>query len=197
MRIDKKANSKKNPVSKTAIFLSGAFLAAFLVSFFVEFEKVSAEPIGSWLKSSSADCAVVLTGGSNRVREGFDLLSQGRVKKLIISGVYSGAHLREIMPLWPFYGRLDEKDVVLERRSSTTFGNASQTLPLAEALNCRDLLLITSSVHMYRAFRTFRSIFPDSIQIQKHAVHPGLAESTWTEVFYESMKSIFYSIWAY
>src|SRR6185312_2017602 len=85
-----------------------------------EYQRVTGEPISSWKTDVSADCAVVLTGGSYRVREGFDLLSRGQVKKLIISGVYSNAQLREIMPLWPFYGTLQEKDVILDRRSSTT-----------------------------------------------------------------------------
>ena len=32
---------------------------------------------------------------------------------------------------------------------------------LVEALNCKDVILITSHLHMYRASRTFKAIFPE------------------------------------
>lgn len=164
---------------------------------FREYQRVTGEPISSWKTDVSADCAVVLTGGSNRVREGFDLLSRGQVRKLIISGVYSNAQLREIMPLWPFYGTLQEKDVILDRRSSTTYGNAQQTVPLVEALGCRDIILVTSSVHMFRAFHTFQAAYPKDFPIYKHAVYSGRSESSLYDTSTEVLKSLFYSLWAY
>jgi uncharacterized SAM-binding protein YcdF (DUF218 family) len=162
-----------------------------------EYGRVTSEPISSWAKDASADCAVVLTGGSNRVREGFDLLSRGQVKKLIISGVYSNAQMREIMPLWPFYGALQEKDVVLDRRSSTTYGNAQQTVPLVEALGCRDIVLVTSNLHMYRAYQTFRAAYPKDFPIVPHAVYSGRGENRLYDISTEVLKSLFYSLWAY
>ncbi|MGZ3786730.1 MAG: YdcF family protein [Bdellovibrio sp.] len=151
----------------------------------------------SWQKTITADCAVVLTGGPGRVREGFDLLANKSVKKLVISGVYSNARLREIMPAWSFYGSLNENDVVLDRRSETTFGNAQQSLPIVEALNCRDILLVTSRTHMYRAYRTFRATYPENIYIQKHSIIGGRYETSVWETSFEAIKSLFYSFWAY
>src|SRR5580692_7608735 len=115
-------------------------LAAVLIFgwlYYREWSTIAKEPITAWTEDHKADCAVVLTGGPGRVREGFDLLAQGQVRKLIISGVHPKATLREIFPQWPFYGNLREEDVVLERRSATTYGNAQQSLPLVEALHCR------------------------------------------------------------
>ncbi|MEN0057940.1 MAG: YdcF family protein [Bdellovibrio sp.] len=175
------------------IFLSGVIL----YRFYDEYQRVQGEVIQSWLKTSSADCAVVLTGGSGRVREGFDLLANQSVKKLIIAGVYSNARLREIMPVWPFYGNLSENDVVLDRRSETTYGNAQQSLPIVEALKCRDILLVTSRLHMYRSYRTFRAAYPENIYIQKHAIIGGRYESSVWEEGFEALKSLFYSLWAY
>jgi uncharacterized SAM-binding protein YcdF (DUF218 family) len=179
-----------------------AFLFVFLIVLwaaltFREYQRVVSEPVSSWKTDVSADCAVVLTGGSNRVREGFDLLARGQVKKLIISGVYNNAQLREIMPLWPFYGTLQEKDVVLDRRSSTTYGNAQQTAPLVEALGCRDIILVTSSLHMSRAFKTFQAAYPKDFPIYKHAVYSGRNESSFIDTSTEVVKSLFYSLWAY
>lgn len=162
-----------------------------------EYRLVNSSTITAWEIDDSADCAVVLTGGANRVREGFDLLSRGLVKKLIISGVNQQSELRDIFPQWPFYGNLDAKDVILEKRSQTTFGNAQQSLALVQALRCRDIVLITSRLHMYRAVRTFRAEFPKQIQIIPHSIYGSRSDFGWVEHSLETAKSFFYSLWAY
>jgi uncharacterized SAM-binding protein YcdF (DUF218 family) len=170
---------------------------ALIFRFITEYRAVIQEPVLSWTQNQIADCAVVLTGGSSRVREGFDLLSNQNVKKLIISGVNPTSHLREIMPAWSFYGNLREDDVVLERRSETTYGNAQQSLSIVEALRCRDILLVTSRLHMHRAYKTFRGAYPENIEILRHAVVPRRLEMGVMETSLESFKSLFYSLWAY
>ncbi len=180
-------------------YIIGLFflVCAFAFRFYIEKQRVLSESVQSWNRSGIADCAVVLTGGAHRIREGFDLLNQKQIKKLIISGVYSGALLTEIFPYWSFYENIDELDVILEKRSLTTFGNAQQSLPIVDAIKCRDVLLITSSVHMYRAFKTFKSTFPDQINVYRHSVVPGPNEGSVMSVGFEILKSVFYSTWAY
>lgn len=166
-------------------------------AFYKELTLIEKQRVTSWEEDQQADCAVVLTGGAGRVREGFDLLAQKRIKKLIISGVYPHATLREIFPQWPYYGSLDQRDVVLEKRSGTTYGNAQQSLPLVEALHCRDLILITSRIHMYRSLRIFSAVFPSSIPIYPRSIVQGSYDSPWPELTMEVVKSLFYSLWAY
>lgn len=183
--------------SKVLLF-AGAVSIIFLFQFQQQFELVQSEPITAWSVSSQGDCAVVLTGGAGRVREGFDLLSQRTIKKLIVSGVKPSSSLTEIFPLWVFYPELREEDIFLERRSETTFGNAQQSLPLVEALNCREVLLITSHLHMYRAYKTFRSIFPAHIELIKVGLPTAHRYSLgFWETANEGLKSLFYSYWAY
>ena len=159
---------------------------------------VQSEPITIWSTVAQADCAVVLTGGAGRVREGFDLLSQKAIKKLIISGVNASSSLSDIFPLLVFYPELKEEDIFLERRSETTFGNAQQSLPLVEALNCRDVILITSHLHMYRAFKTFRNIYPNQIEILKRSLPTARRYSLgFWETVIEAVKTLFYSYWAF
>lgn len=158
---------------------------------------IAAEPISAWTEDHRADCAVVLTGGPGRVREGFDLLAQGQVHKLIISGVHPRATLREIFPQWPFYGSLRLEDVVLERRSTTTYGNAVQSLPLVEAVRCRSMVLITSQLHMRRAFKTFRQLFPSEVLILTRSISSGAVPPRSSDLTAEVIKSLFYSLWAY
>lgn len=173
------------------------FTLALCFRFYSEYQAVLREPVQSWEKNQTADCAVVLTGGAGRVREGFDLLANQEVKKLIISGVYSNVRLRDLMPMWTFYGNLNENDIVLEKRSETTYGNAQQSLAIVEALKCRDVILVTSRLHMHRSYRTFRSAFPDNIYIYPYSVVSARYETSVWENSLEALKSLFYSIWAY
>lgn len=143
-----------------------------------------------------ADCAVVLTGGAGRVREGFSLLAQRQVKKLIISGVNPQVTLRELFPQLPFYGSIDEKDVILEKRSTTTYGNVVQSLGIVEALRCRSVLVVTSTLHMHRSLRTFQAHGPEGLSFVGRAIDvwpdPSVFDE-WLEIF----KSCFYALWAY
>jgi uncharacterized SAM-binding protein YcdF (DUF218 family) len=158
---------------------------------------IASEPISAWTEDHRADCAVVLTGGAGRIREGFDLLAQGQVHKLIISGVHPHATLRDIFPQWPYYGPLRAEDVVLERRSGTTYGNAQQSLPLVEAMRCRSVVLVTSHLHMRRAFQTFRQVYPKEILILTRGVSSGAVPPRLYDLSIEVLKSLFYSLWAY
>jgi len=177
----------------------GVFLFSVLVilDYVREVKLILQQPVTSWAVDDAADCAVVLTGGPGRIREGLDLLSRKSVQKLIISGVHPQANLHEFFPQLPYYGDLHEQDVVLERRSETTWGNAQQSLPLVEALHCRDLVLITSRVHMRRAQLTFQAEFPKGFPILPRAVPAANEPPTWDEVASEALKSLFYSVWAY
>ncbi len=151
----------------------------------------------SWTADHKADCGVVLTGGRGRIREGLDLLYQGQIRKLIISGVHPGATLLSVFSVWPYYASLREDDVVLEKRSQTTYGNAQQSLVLIEALKCKDLVLVTSALHMPRAFRTFRKIYPQEIAISQRSIVSGRLQPTFFEASIETLKLYFYSLWVF
>lgn len=183
--------------SKVSFFLLASALGVFAVLLLLESEKIQAERPTAWEQDHRADCGVVLTGGIGRVSEGFTLLSQHQVRKLIVSGVFPGASLRDIFPQWPFYGEMRIEDVILEKRSRTTYGNAQQTLPLVEALHCRDIVLVTSTHHMYRSRRIFKAIFPEDFPIYTRAVHVGYSRSQTFDLFVEAAKSLFYELWAY
>jgi uncharacterized SAM-binding protein YcdF (DUF218 family) len=182
-----------------SVFYLIILIAGILFGFVLhrEWNHVSQTSPNAWVEDQAADCAIVVTGGPGRIREGFDLLAHKSVQKLIISGVHHKSTLREIFPLWPYYAGLSETDVVLERRSGTTFGNAQQSLPLAEALHCRHVLLVTSQLHMYRALKTFRAVFPQEIEVKGRAIVAGVYRPKVWDHLQESLKAIFYSLWAY
>lgn len=182
------------------MFFSAILFAAILTLIWtvvVQMRGIIRQPVNAWVDDVFTDCAVVLTGGPNRLREGFDLLSRKAVQKLIISGVNPQVELKDIFPLKPFYGQINEQDVILERRSRTTYGNAQQTWPLVEALRCKSVMLITSRIHMYRALRTFRAEFPRDFPILPRAVVGNNEPPSKFETFSEAYKSLFYGFWAY
>tara|TARA_B100001248_G_C27395256_1_gene465131 strand:+ start:935 stop:1477 length:543 start_codon:yes stop_codon:yes gene_type:complete len=172
-------------------------LAVFVFLVFTEYRKVTSTPMQSWVDGSKGDCAVVLTGGSGRIQEGMALLNQNRVKKLIISGVNPSSLLSQIFPPIAFYGQVHVEDIILEKKSKTTYGNAQQSIAILGALKCQSVILITSRLHMHRAFRVFREHMPADIQLVARAIYSEKEEDSLMDLGTETLKSLFYNIWAY
>ncbi|MEQ1721873.1 MAG: YdcF family protein [Pseudobdellovibrio sp.] len=141
-----------------------------------------------------SDCGVVLTGSAGRIREAFEVLALGKVKKLIISGVYKDTKLHEIFPHLPYYPEIKTENIILEKISGSTRENAVQSLLLVEKMKCSDILLITSELHMYRAERTFKANFPTSIPIHTFAIASPPKEDRFYDEVVETFKSLFYSL---
>lgn len=140
------------------------------------------------------DCGVVLTGSPGRLREAFEVLGQKKIKRLIISGVYKDTQLHEIFPQLPFYPEIDPDSIILEKISGSTYGNAVQSLLVAEALKCKSVLLMTSQLHMYRALRTFRARFPPTLPITPFAIVNPVKEIGLFDIYFETLKSLCYPV---
>lgn len=178
---------------KKSWFFYCFFLVAFVLIFLTA-KKINDEPVNVWTNVSDADCAVVLTGAPGRVREGFELLQSKKIKKLIVSGVFKEATFSEVFPYWPYYNDINPNDVILEKRSQTTFGNAHQSVVLVESLRCQDVLLVTSQLHMARAYTVFRDVFPNNIEIKKLSLPNSKSEQSVFDLAVEIVKSLFYSV---
>jgi uncharacterized SAM-binding protein YcdF (DUF218 family) len=162
-----------------------------------EIELILKTPREAWEEDLTADCAVVLTGGPGRVKEGLDLLVRKQVHRVIISGVNPQVTLRDLYPQLALYPQVPEDSIVLERHSETTYGNAQQSLPIVEALQCRDILLVTSYLHMRRAYRTFLANYPEEIKVVPYGIAGSDFPPHYWDLFIEATKSWFYSLWAF
>ncbi len=185
---------------KIILSVGGSLIVAlvyFSIQSYGHFKTIKNFPVTAWLEDHQADCAVVLTGGPNRIDDALEQLYLKRIKKLIISGVNPNTQLRQIFPQSPYFGDIDPDDIILEKRSLTTYGNAQQSLPLVEALNCKDVVLITSKLHMFRAYSTFKSHFPKEIPIYRRATGGRRFRPHWSRVWAETMKTVFYDLWVY
>lgn len=127
------------------------------------------------------DAVVVLTGGSNRLETGFDLLAQGRGKKLFVSGVYQGVEVRELMALSQKITPDSGLDccVVLGFDAGDTMGNADETAAWMASEGYKSFYLVTSHYHMKRALLEIRRAAPH-LKVRPWPVIPdGLDISNW------------------
>lgn len=176
---------------KLALLIIVSIVIILSVWVFVQAFNLRKESITSWYSPLKGDCALVLTGGPGRIRAGFDLLQRGDVRKLIISGVNPNVSLEDIFPQLSSYPSVQRFNVILENHSRTTYGNVKQSLPVLQKLKCKDILLVTSQIHMPRARRLFVK-HSDNLNFIKYSVY---MEPTRSHLFYEALKNVFYKIW--
>lgn len=161
------------------------------------YRSIELYPVQSWHALEGADCAIVLTGGRGRLRQGLQLLRRGQIRHLIISGVHVGTQIVDLISWQDELMNWGLNNLHLEHYSRTTYGNAQQSWPLAEALDCSSVYLMTSQVHMPRALKTFSANKPRSIALIPRSTPAPFMERDFSAKIWESIKDVFYSYWAY
>ncbi|WP_225770716.1 YdcF family protein [Inquilinus sp. Marseille-Q2685] len=126
---------------------------------------------GGEVDPDHTDAIVVLTGGSERLRAGLDLLARGTAERLLVSGVHRDVRLEELFALSPTDDSL-RCCVDLGYAASDTIGNAREAAAWMRAHGFRSLRLVTSNYHMPRSMLEFRAAMPD-IEIKRQPVDPG------------------------
>ena len=126
-----------------------------------------------------ADGIVVLTGGSSRVADAIELLSEGRGKRLLISGVHRATTAAEIARLAPAYGRLIACCVDLDHSAVNTVGNALETKRWAINRGMQSLIIVTSNYHMPRAMAELARQLPEVTLIPFPVVPEKVRPERW------------------
>ncbi len=168
-------------MKRAGLIAASAVFLAMAVYLFLDFtagiKAGNAEPAGP-VDPGGADAIVVLTGGMGRVEEGLHLLRKGKAGLLVLSGVHADADLDSI-----FLHHLDRSErlnIVLEKRSGSTFENAVEVKRFMEERGLKSMVLITSAYHMKRAEYIFRKIMPPGIRIEPYRVStPNFDEERW------------------
>ncbi|WP_119678916.1 YdcF family protein [Indioceanicola profundi] len=114
---------------------------------------------------------VVLTGGSERLAVGFDLLAADKADKLFISGVYRGVDVRELLRMGRQVPAELECCIVLGHDAADTEGNALETARWMRTEGFTSLRLVTANYHMPRSLVEFRRALPEA-EIVAHPVAP-------------------------
>ena len=119
----------------------------------------------------AADAIVVLTGGSERVSAGLELLEAGKGKKLFISGVHPGLTLKQLLDSVAAAKKKHDARVVLGYTAETTIGNAEETEGWMKLEGYHSLRLVTANYHMPRSLMVFRAMMPEA-EIIPHPITP-------------------------
>jgi uncharacterized SAM-binding protein YcdF (DUF218 family) len=124
------------------------------------------------------DAIIVLTGGGDRLAEGFRLLDRGLAKRLLVSGVATGVTLEQLID------RLGEQRdavpsaeeltccVTLGYAAESTVGNANESADWLRRNNASSVRLVTANYHMLRSLLEFRRKLP-GVTVVPNPVFPG------------------------
>jgi uncharacterized SAM-binding protein YcdF (DUF218 family) len=161
------------PVAVAAIVLAGIPWAAGLI----EFARSIPEEVGD--RDSRTDAIIVLTGGSERVSTGLQLLAENKAERVFISGVHPAVDVERLMKL---AGRPDddlEQRIEAGHGAKDTQGNAEETAAWIRGHGYHSLRLVTGSYHMPRSLLEFKEALPD-VTVIPHPVFPEhVKQSIW------------------
>jgi uncharacterized SAM-binding protein YcdF (DUF218 family) len=127
----------------------------------------------------NADGIVVLTGGSSRVNDAFELLASHKGKRLLITGVYPATNSFEISRVLPEYQKLFTCCVDLDRTAVNTLGNAIGTRHWVESQGFRSVIVVTSAYHMPRALAELSHQLPGVELVPYPVVSERLKSESW------------------
>lgn len=122
--------------------------------------------------SRKTEAIVVLTGGSERLITGLNLLNAGWGQKMFVSGVPNTVDARTLLAVVKtgadeLYGQVE-----IGHEARDTVGNARETAKWMEAQDFESLRLVTAGYHMLRSLREFALVMP-SVEIVPHPVFPA------------------------
>jgi uncharacterized SAM-binding protein YcdF (DUF218 family) len=155
------AQTKMAAKSLLIVMLLGC---AFFVAGLQHFVLTLPKPAPPAIAGTTTAGIVVITGGQQRLADGFNLLQGGAGKALLVSGVGRGvskAILADELNLDPRETALLECCVTLEFQAGDTRGNAVAAGKWAQENGFTSLQLVTANYHMPRAKAIFTRTLPD------------------------------------
>jgi uncharacterized SAM-binding protein YcdF (DUF218 family) len=136
---------------------------------------------------------VVLTGGSERVKAGLDLLMANKGQKLLISGVHPMVRSVDSIVVDDDIPS-DVKDccITLGYAANNTTGNAKETKEFMEKEKYQNMILVTAHYHMPRSMMVFERempktkilpfpVSPNTVQLEDWWLHTGTVSLLMTE----------------
>ena len=165
---------KHRPLARLFAALSVLFIA--YIGGLVWFAETIAEAVED--SAATTDAIVVLTGGSQRVQSGLQLLTAGKAKKLFVSGVYHGTDVTALLRTQRQSPDAVQCCIVLGHSADNTYGNALETAAWMRQEGDHSLRLVTANYHMRRALLEFERAMPD-VRIIPHPVFPDSVRERW------------------
>jgi uncharacterized SAM-binding protein YcdF (DUF218 family) len=126
---------------------------------------------------TEADAIVVLTGGSDRLKEGLQLLAHGEGKQLLISGVHTNTDIPALLQTADLVADLRPSAetiaccITVGYEAGDTTGNAEESARWMAKRDLHTLRLVTADYHMPRSLLEFHAAMPE-VKILPHPVFP-------------------------
>ena len=213
-------------------------LACLLLLLYGMSTMITVEPLMHWLEGPRPpselrqhyDVAIVLTGmvalrrsrpghlefneHVERILEGISLVKRGIADKLLIAGGSGDPFNRDrsearVLRMFALESGLSDEQVFVEETSRNTHESAVNATQILRAGNYRQLILITSAAHMYRAAAAFhkQGLFPQPYPVDfrtdREAIHPFdfipsvRALNVMTEIVHELVGIVMYRLQGY
>ncbi len=140
-------------------FLSSFFLISLLLKDYLDFLNFSDNQNYS---QNKFDVIVVLTGGPNRIKEGFQLLEKNFSKKIFISGVNPIVKKNDLKKIInenddPEKDNLINCCLYLGKKATNTKSNAIEVTKWMSKNNLNSAILVTSDIHLPRSILEFQN----------------------------------------
>jgi uncharacterized SAM-binding protein YcdF (DUF218 family) len=132
---------------------------------------------------TKTDAIAVLTGGGDRLAEGFRLLGAGLSPRLLITGVAEGVTLQQVIENMGADKSVAPQNlldccVTLGYEAGNTVGNAVETAAWVRDNKVQSVRLVTANYHMKRSQLEFHRTLP-GITIIPHPVFPREVQDGW------------------
>jgi uncharacterized SAM-binding protein YcdF (DUF218 family) len=140
------------------IFDAGLFaLVLFFIGFIVfanGIDRAQREP------EATADGIAVLTGGASRINEAMRLLTAGKAKRVLITGVNRTTTVEELKQLASQGGQYFTCCVDIDKEALNTIDNATETSEWVALNRYGSVIVVTSNYHMPRALAELARAMP-------------------------------------
>lgn len=127
---------------------------------------------------------VVLTGGSNRIEEGLDIMSKFGCDYFFISGVNRNVSRHDILKRIQSNHHVEQCHLELGYTARNTHENAQEVISWLEKKKFTKIVLVTAYYHMPRSIIEFQAIDSD-LEIQPYAVYPDQTQTDTKETAYK------------
>ena len=141
-----------------------------LLIFYVLGFLLFAVTLGRPADGRKTDAAVVLTGGAGRLEHGVDVVRDGKVRRLLVSGTDPAVTKDDLIRRVPRSDRALRCCVDLDSTSVDTRSNAEEAGRWLDRHRYRSFRLITSDWHMRRARYEFGRVLGDKFEVVPDAV---------------------------
>jgi uncharacterized SAM-binding protein YcdF (DUF218 family) len=125
--------------------------------------------------TSKSDALIVLTGGAHRVETAFNLLIDGKAGNLLISGVYEGNTIKDLVMASALLNTdqnkiLNHCCITLDFNAHSTAQNATESIKWMIKNDYKSAIIVTSDYHITRSKLHFNRLKPDDINLNYYSV---------------------------